>query len=578
MSDSKDFIIENGVLKKYVGPGGDVVIPEGVTTIDAFAFEFCRDLKSVTVLASVVVFGYEAFRFCRRLTRVSIMGNARIADSEYNRVFKQCESITEVFAPATSHSVWREQGLGMAAAETFLKRYSEYGDPGVKKEYIDYISSQRKKLLPLVFRSDTVEIIQMLAEAKKITYKNLDQDYLLSAQKCKAQKCIVFLESMRGKSPGGKRITPENTSENVLWDGIHFSLDGKKLMKSPEFVGQTVFRVPEGTKEISKTAFAPTELTAIYLPDSVTTIRSNAFFAGKSRTLFVHLPASSTPWSFLNRWLPQTAFSSRFFDEKAKRWCAENNTYYISSADKEIAGELCMDSSSRGNRRMVYTGGPLDDLPYQFRHHAVEGFLYASEHGLEDLSAWKDSYFDHIKRNEKTYLRQAVKNEYLFRLMLEESLLSPEGVKQLLRSFGQRHPERKAALLEYQNAYSGGKRRKDDLTLSENDPEFKRKLKMADRREQIRDQKGIRGLVFVSTGRLDHFGNIDEFTNEHDFSDLKDYIESRGGRYRSAVSSKTDYLICNDLNSDSVKSRKARELGVPVITEEEFLKMAKETQ
>ena len=157
-------------------------------------------------------------------------------------------------------------------------------------------------------------------------------------------------------------------------------------------------------------------------------------------------------------------------------------------------------------------------------------------------------------------------------------MLSTEGVKQLLRSFGQRHPERKAALLEYQNAYSGGKRRKDDLTLSENDPEFKRKLKMADRREQIRDQKGIRGLVFVSTGRLDHFGNIDEFTNEHDFSDLKDYIESRGGRYRSAVSSKTDYLICNDLNSDSVKSRKARELGVPVITEEEFLKMAKETQ
>lgn len=63
-----------------------------------------------------------------------------------------------------------------------------------------------------------------------------------------------------------------------------------------------------------------------------------------------------------------------------------------------------------------------------------------------------------------------------------------------------------------------------------------------------------------------------------DMSDLKAYIEERGGVYRSAVSSKTDYLICNDPNSDSAKSRKAAELGVPVITEEQFLKMANEKE
>lgn len=61
-------------------------------------------------------------------------------------------------------------------------------------------------------------------------------------------------------------------------------------------------------------------------------------------------------------------------------------------------------------------------------------------------------------------------------------------------------------------------------------------------------------------------------------SDLKEYIEDRGGFLRSAVSSNTDYLICNDPNSDSVKSKKARELGVPVITEEIFLKMAEESE
>lgn len=47
---------------------------------------------------------------------------------------------------------------------------------------------------------------------------------------------------------------------------------------------------------------------------------------------------------------------------------------------------------------------------------------------------------------------------------------------------------------------------------------------------------------------------------------------------RSAVSSNTDYLICNDPNSDTVKSKKAKELGVPVITEDQFLKMAEEKE
>ena len=61
-------------------------------------------------------------------------------------------------------------------------------------------------------------------------------------------------------------------------------------------------------------------------------------------------------------------------------------------------------------------------------------------------------------------------------------------------------------------------------------------------------------------------------------SDLKAYIEKLGGFLRSAVSSKTDYLICNDPDSESVKSIKAKELGVPVITEEEFLKMADEKE
>ena len=49
MSDSKDFVIEKGILKKYVGSGGDVVIPDGVKTVCDGAFGYCYELKSVII-------------------------------------------------------------------------------------------------------------------------------------------------------------------------------------------------------------------------------------------------------------------------------------------------------------------------------------------------------------------------------------------------------------------------------------------------------------------------------------------------------------------------------------------------
>ena len=49
MSCPSDFIIENGVLKKYKGPGGAVVVPEGVTSIGKGAFSDCRSMTSVSL-------------------------------------------------------------------------------------------------------------------------------------------------------------------------------------------------------------------------------------------------------------------------------------------------------------------------------------------------------------------------------------------------------------------------------------------------------------------------------------------------------------------------------------------------
>ena len=75
----------------------------------------------------------------------------------------------------------------------------------------------------------------------------------------------------------------------------------------------------------------------------------------------------------------------------------------------------------------------------------------------------------------------------------------------------------------------------------------------------------LTGKVFVITGSLEHFENRNQ---------LKERIEQLGGKVTGSVTGKTSYLINNDSHSTSSKNKTAAKLGVPVITENEFLEMA----
>ena len=72
------------------------------------------------------------------------------------------------------------------------------------------------------------------------------------------------------------------------------------------------------------------------------------------------------------------------------------------------------------------------------------------------------------------------------------------------------------------------------------------------------------GMNFVITGSVNHFSNR---------SEVKELIEGRGGKVTGSVTSKTKYLINNDSTSNSSKNKKAKELGVQIITEDEFIDM-----
>ena len=100
--------------------------------------------------------------------------------------------------------------------------------------------------------------------------------------------------------------------------------------------------------------------------------------------------------------------------------------------------------------------------------------------------------------------------------------------------------------------------RKVDLLLEE--------VKLTDRPVEIKNSP-IQGKTFVVTGSVESFMSRKV---------LREIIEARGAKMGASISSNTDYLINNDSTSNSTKNKKAKELGVTIITEAEFRKLLEE--
>ena len=73
-------------------------------------------------------------------------------------------------------------------------------------------------------------------------------------------------------------------------------------------------------------------------------------------------------------------------------------------------------------------------------------------------------------------------------------------------------------------------------------------------------------MTFVITGSVNNFSNRDE---------LIEFIENYGGKVIKAISNNVNYLINNDINSTSTKNKKAKELGIEIISEDDLIKMTK---
>ncbi len=320
-ADKNGFIIEDGVLTGYTGPGGDIVIPEGVTSIGNYAFEG-SGLKSVVIPASVTSIGDYAFYECNSMTSVSIpksvtsIGFSAFAGSGLKSVvipasvtsieagaFSDCDSMTSVVIPASVTSIgdyaFERSGLKsivIPASVTSIGDYAFKGTcltsvviPASVTDFGDYIFSDCNELQYVTFSNGIT----------KVQVKEGGAGRWFS--ECKKLKKLIIpksLENMdfegiceRNESLEAIEIDSDNQTFQSI-DGIVYDKSRTKVLYCPKgFNGELI--IPDGVTSIEDAFGDCSKLENIRIPKSVTSIGAFAFI-GCSKLETICIPKSVT--------------------------------------------------------------------------------------------------------------------------------------------------------------------------------------------------------------------------------------------------------------------------------------------
>ena len=545
MSNLNDFVIENGVLKKYVGRGGDVIIPEGVKEIGRRAFEGCEKLTGVTFPKTLRKIGARAFEDCDRLTEIVIPEGVTKIEKF---AFSACEKVSRLVLPSTLRTVeeWAFQNL--AVEEIILP------------EGVDIVQ-------PSAFAG--------CSRAKRIVIPASLYGFSLSNFIERTEKLERF------------EVAPDNP-ELMSLDGVLFSKDGSTLICFP--TGRKGdYSIPDGVKAIGVDAFAECEkLTGVTFPDGVTEIADQAFY-GCKRLTKVTLPASlrtlgRDAFSFCSKLktvtLPEglESIGERAFADCVKLVAEisipDSVTNIGQGAFRETAclirtshwTQMLADtldySNGRkgGNAVRLLTDDPISVFPANRRKQALLGFV--EEKGTDFSTERAKSYLDYARKNVGKLLETAFAYPKLLHFLCEHCLIQARDIDAYTAEVEKRgDTELKALLLDVQNRIGTDMVAKARARTEKSIEDYSDALV---ERIAARDPaKGIEGMTFVVTGKLKWWNR----------AEVKEYLERYGAMLGSSVTKKTDYLVTNDTSSGSEIIKKAKEYGALVISEAEFNEM-----
>ena len=283
-----DFVIENGVLKKYKGPGGDVVIPDSVTSIAGSAFAGCSSLTSVTIPDGVTSIGYKAFYDCSSLAGIVIPESVTsIAGS----AFAGCSSLTSIVIPESVTNIGDSafyvcKGLADADGFAIIRNvlYSYHGNGGdvvipdsvtsIGNKAFKYCSSLTSIVIPNGVTSIGAEAFLGCNNLRSAVIPESVTGIGTSAfQNCGSLKSVVIPEGVMSIGNEAFELCGSLISV-VIPDSV--AVIGEKAFAECRFLKSIV--IPEGVTSIGRSAFYMCKsLTNVMIQDSVASIGDSAF-------------------------------------------------------------------------------------------------------------------------------------------------------------------------------------------------------------------------------------------------------------------------------------------------------------
>lgn len=494
MEHDVDFVIRDGLLARYRGPGGDVAIPAGVTGIGPEAFASCRAMTRVTIPDGVTEIGEAAFSFCNGLTEISLpdsvtrVGNQAFWFCVHLRSASLGKGVTEI----GDEAFWSCKRLARVALPAGLTHIGS-------RVFFDCDSLMRAEIPAGVTRigDRTFENCRALTDAT--LPEGLTDIGKKAFSGCQSLRHIAI-------PPKVARIREQAFSYCLRLERVDFPA-GLKAIDSGAFngcealaeaaipagvtdIGSFAFCgcaglaeavLPSGVKDVGQAAFADcTGLVRATIPDALSDFGA---FAGCTRLREYAVPRDSRKYSAVDgvvfsrdgrrlvayppgRACERYDIPATVVEVGSRAFAGAAAKLVFVPAGVEKMSVLAATGEGDGDpyvahSRAAFTAdlgkpvylGPPDDLSIRQKKRAVDGFLYALETGLTEMEPWKERYIEYIRQEYVTWEKKAWKDEAMLRLLVDRRMLRADTARNMRKKYAAAgRADLVAALTDYLDA------------------------------------------------------------------------------------------------------------------------------